>query len=162
MSSNAVFAGSFDPPTLGHVSIVGRGLEVFSEIHVLVANNVAKPGFLSAEVRAELWKKIAEEKWGGERVKVHAFEGIVADYCRDNGVQSLLRGLRNEADFSYESQIARVNETLNSDLKTFFVLADLEHSAVSSSIVRELAQLGHDVSKFVPNCVVEALRQKLK
>lgn len=162
MSSRAVFAGSFDPPTLGHVSIVDRGLEVFSEVHILVAKNIAKSGMIDAETRGELWSEIAKDRWGPERVKVQVFEGVVADFCKSEGIQCLLRGLRNEADFSYESQIARVNESLNSELKTFFVLADLEHAAVSSSIVRELALLGHDVSKFVPGCVVEALRQKLK
>jgi pantetheine-phosphate adenylyltransferase len=155
----AIYPGSFDPLTNGHVAIIQRGLKVFDRLVVAVANNPEKrPLFTAAEREA----MIAEVVGGDPRVEVDSFDGLLVDYARRKGVHTVLRGLRAVSDFEYEFQIANMNRHLLPDVETVFVMTGEDYFFVSARLVRELATFGGDVSAFVPASVLDALRRKLK
>jgi pantetheine-phosphate adenylyltransferase len=155
----AVYPGSFDPLTNGHVAIIQRGLKVFDRLVVAVANNPQKkPMFTVAERKA----MIAETLGDDPRVEVDSFDALLVDYARRKGVHTVLRGLRAVSDFEYEFQIANMNRHLLPDVETVFVMTGEDYFFVSARLVREVATFGGDVSAFVPANVLEALRRKLK
>ena len=155
----AIYPGSFDPLTNGHVAIIQRGLKVFDRLVVAVANNPAKnPLFSVAERKA----MIAGAHGDDARVEVDSFDGLLVDYARRKGVHNVLRGLRAVSDFEYEFQIANMNRHLLPDLETVFVMTGEDYFFVSARLVREVATFGGDVSAFGPPNVLEALRKKLK
>lgn len=155
----AIYPGSFDPLTNGHVAIIQRGLKVFDRLVVAVANNPQKRPLFTAEERVEL---IAGALGGDPRVDVDSFDGLLVDYVRKTGVHTVLRGLRAVSDFEYEFQIANMNRHLDGDLETVFVMTGADYFFVSASLVREVAHFGGDVSAFVPPNVLAALAKKLK
>ncbi len=155
----AIYPGSFDPLTNGHVAIIQRGLKVFDRLVVAVANNPQKnPMFTVAERKA----MIAEGIGNDPRVEVDSFDALLVDYARKKGVHTVLRGLRAVSDFEYEFQIANMNRHLLPDVETVFVMTGEDYFFVSAQIVREVATFGGDVSAFVPRTVLEALRRKLE
>ncbi|HEX9051043.1 MAG TPA: pantetheine-phosphate adenylyltransferase [Anaeromyxobacter sp.] len=155
----AIYPGSFDPLTNGHVAIIQRGLKVFDRLVVAVANNPEKrPMFTVVERRA----MIADALGDDPRVEVDSFDGLLVDYARRKGVHTVLRGLRAVSDFEYEFQIANMNRHLLPDVETVFVMTGEDYFFVSARIVREVATFGGDVSAFVPPNVLEGLRRKLK
>ncbi len=155
----AIYPGSFDPLTNGHVAIIQRGLKVFDRLVVAVANNPEKrPMFTAAEREA----MIAEVVGDDPRVEVDSFDGLLVDYARRKGVHTVLRGLRAVSDFEYEFQIANMNRHLLPDVETVFVMTGEDYFFVSARLVREVATFGGDVSAFVPPNVLDALRRKLK
>ncbi len=155
----AIYPGSFDPLTNGHVAIIQRGLKVFDRLVVAVANNPAKnPLFSVAERKAMISGALGDDA----RVEVDSFDGLLVDYARRKGVHNVLRGLRAVSDFEYEFQIANMNRHLLPDLETVFVMTGEDYFFVSARLVREVATFGGDVSAFVPGNVLEALRKKLK
>jgi len=155
----AIYPGSFDPLTNGHLAIIQRGLKVFDRLVVAVANNPEKrPLFSVAEGKA----MIAGALNGDARVEVDSFDALLVDYVRRKGVNTVLRGLRAVSDFEYEFQIANMNRHLLPELETVFVMTGEDYFFVSARIVREVATFGGDVSAFVPANVLEALRVKLK
>ncbi len=155
----AIYPGSFDPLTNGHIAIIQRGLKVFDRLIVAVANNPQKRPLFTAAERTTL---ISGALGDDPRIEVDSFDALLVDYVRRKGVHTVLRGLRAVSDFEYEFQIANMNRHLDPDLETVFVMTGADYFFVSASIVREVATFGGDVSAFVPANVLEALRRKLK
>lgn len=150
MSRIALFPGSFDPITLGHVDIIERAVPLFDEIKIAVGTNSAKNYLFSLEQRVQ-W---IEQTFAHEpKVSVITYEGLTVDFAREQGVQFLLRGLRNPADFEFEKAIAQANREMVPDLETVFLLTSARYAYISSSIVREVYHHGGDFQKFVPPTV---------
>lgn len=145
----AVFPGSFDPITLGHVDIINRALPLFDEIVVAIGVNAGKKYMFSLEDR----KKFIEDAFENEpKIKVMTYEGLTVDFCKNNDIEFILRGLRNPADFEFEKAIAQTNRKL-SGIETVFLLTSAETSFISSSIVRDIIRNDGDISKLVPDSV---------
>jgi len=153
----ALYPGSFDPITQGHVDIVHRALEIFDEVELGVAVNVNKRPTFSDEERIQMIEETFENE---PRVKVSSFTGLLVDYARNRGIRSVIRGLRAVSDFEYEFQMASMNRRLTDDVDFFFLMTSEEHFFVSSSLVREVAVNGGDVSRFVPSPVYARLLRR--
>lgn len=154
----AVYPGSFDPPTLGHLDVVERAAKLFDELVVGVGVNRSKSPFLSEEERKEALTLAAAHL---PNVKVASFEGLLIDFARSSGAGAIVRGLRATSDFEYEFQMAMVNRRLDKEIETVFLMTRWEHSYLSSSIVREVALLGGDFSEMVPAAVEPIVRGAL-
>lgn len=153
----AVYPGTFDPITNGHIDILRRSLAFFDRVVVALAENVRKaPLFTIDERRAMIVEALGRDA----RVEVDAFSGLLVDYCKSRGAGALIRGLRALADFEYEFQFAHMNRRLAPDVDTVFFMTDERNHYVSSSLVKEVASLGGDVTGLVPSAVVRALAQK--
>ncbi len=157
--SLAVYPGTFDPITNGHVDILRRSLKIFDRVVVALANNVRKTPLFSLEERRAMITDAVERD---PRVEVDAFEGLLAEYCQRRGATVMIRGLRALADFEYEFQLAHMNRRLAPDVETLFLMTGEESFYVSSSLVKEVALMGGDVSRMVPPAVVKALTAKRK
>ena len=145
----AIFPGSFDPLTLGHLDIINRGVTLFDELIIGIGINSDKKYMFSLEER----KSFIEQTFNGEsRIKVMTYEGLTVDFCREIEADFILRGLRNPADFEFEKAIAHTNRHL-SEIETVFLLTSSGKSYISSSIVREVIRHGGDYTKLVPNAV---------
>ena len=151
-----VYPGTFDPPTLGHLDIIGRGLAIFDELVVAVTTNPEKTSLLTVNQRMAL---LTEATAGMDGVTVDSFNGLTVDYVADRGAKAILRGIRTLTDLDYESHLALTNRTIGG-VETVFVMAGRQYGFISSSLVREVARLGGDVSEMVPSCVAEALKEK--
>lgn len=147
MEKIAVFPGSFDPLTVGHESLILRGLEIFDKIIVAVGINNDKRGFLPVEKRLELIKSVFA---GRDRIIVKTYSNLTVDFCIENNATHILRGLRTSADFEYERAIAQVNRLMKPEVDSVFLLSHPEYSSVSSSLVREIVQYKGDARKFLP------------
>jgi pantetheine-phosphate adenylyltransferase len=158
MPRTAIYPGSFDPLTNGHLAIIQRGLKLFDRLIVAVANNPQKtPLFTVAEREALILDAVGNDP----RVEVDAFDGLLVDYARRRDVHTVLRGLRAVSDFEYEFQLANMNKRLLPEFESVFVMTGEDYFFVSARLVREVATFGGDVSGFVPANVLEALRKKL-
>lgn len=155
----AVVPGSFDPPTLGHLDVIERAAELFDQIIVAVGANSAKTPLLSADERHAALESCIRHL---PNAKVDRFNGLLVNYVGSVGARAIVRGLRATADFEYEFQIAMVNRRLAGNIETVFLMTKWEHSYLSSSIVREVAQLGGDYSGLVPAGVVPIVESALK
>lgn len=153
----AVYAGTFDPITDGHLSVLSSAAKVFDEVIVGVAADNNKKTLFTLEERTQLAKLSTVHL---NNVRVEAFSGLLVNFARSQGATALVRGLRVVSDFEYEMQMALFNKDLCSDLETVFFIADATHSFISSSQVRNIARLGGDISKYVSEPVVKALRRK--
>lgn len=153
----AIYPGSFDPITNGHVSIIKGGLVAFDRLIVAVLKNPKKDPLFSVEERREL---IRASLGDDSRVEVDSFDGLLVDYAKKKQVRVILRGLRAVADFEFELQMANINRQLNEKIETVFIMANDAFFYVSSNVVKEVAYLGGDISKLVPHQVVEPLRIK--
>ncbi|MCS3441458.1 MULTISPECIES: pantetheine-phosphate adenylyltransferase [Microbacterium] len=158
MSSRiAVVPGSFDPPTLGHLDVIRRAAKLYDELHVLVVHNPGKEAMLPIAQRMSLIEQSIAEEGIGDNVVVGSWSmGLLVDYARDVGAGVLVKGIRSQIDVAYESPMAIVNRHL-ADIETVFLLPDPAHALVSSSLVRQVAGLGGDVSPFVPPAVAAFL-----
>jgi pantetheine-phosphate adenylyltransferase len=156
--TTAIYPGSFDPITNGHISIVKAGLVAFDEVVVAVAGNPKKSTMFTVEERMEM---IRDAVGGEEGIQVDAFSGLLVNYCKERKVRAVLRGLRAVADFEYELQMANMNRHLNPEVETVFLMANDAYFYVSSNIVKEAATLGGDVSALVPESVSRRLKAKL-
>jgi pantetheine-phosphate adenylyltransferase len=153
----ALYPGSFDPLTQGHVSIIHRGLQMFDRLIVAVANNPKKAPLFSVEERHAFIREACGED---PRVEVDSFNGLLVDYARSRGVSVVLRGLRAVSDFEYEFQLANMNRRLARNVETVFMMTGEDYFYISSQLVREVASFGGDVSGMVPEGVLEALRAR--
>ncbi len=155
----ALYPGSFDPITNGHVNMIRRGLDLFDTLIVGVANNVRKTAMFSAEERVSM---IHEAIGDAPNLQVEAFSGLLVQYAQERGVSVVLRGLRAVSDFEFEFQMAHMNRRLGSGLETVFMMTGEEHFYVSSQIVREVAAFGGDVSGLVPPHVATRLLERFQ
>lgn len=156
----ALYPGSFDPLTVGHEDIVRRGLRVADRIIVAVAQTSthAKKGLFTVDERVELIHEVFGDE---ERIQPVSFSGLLVNFAREQGAHLVVRGLRAISDFEYELQMAQMNQELWPEIETIFLVPDAQNSFISSSLVREVASLGGDVSSFVSPVVLEAMRRKL-
>ena len=153
----ALYAGSFDPITYGHLDIIKLGAEIFDKIIVAVAYNVNKGAFIPVNKRLDLIKECTK---GFSNVEVRSFNGMTVDFAKQNNVTVLLRGIRNNQDFEYERELATVNSKLNENIITVCLFAKPEHSFVSSSNVREIFYNGGNLESFTPQQVIAYLETK--
>ncbi|AMV61900.1 Phosphopantetheine adenylyltransferase [Pediococcus damnosus] len=155
----AVFPGSFDPLTNGHLDIIKRGSYLFDELVVAVGVNTTKTALFSTEEKVHL---IEEAVSPLKNVRVVTTQGLTVDLFKKLGATTLIRGLRDEADYRYERQIAEMNHQLDSQVETIFLMARPQDTYVASSIIKEIAKMGGDISQFVPKNVSEPLKAKFK
>jgi pantetheine-phosphate adenylyltransferase len=155
----AVYAGSFDPMTNGHLNVVRRALQLFDRLIVGVVRRREKNTMFSLEERVALAKKATT---GIKRVKVVGFDGLLVDYARKNGARAIVRGLRAVVDFDYEFQMALTNRRIAPDIEIVFFLPSEQYFYISSSLVKEIARLGGKISAFVPKAVEAAVVNKIK
>jgi pantetheine-phosphate adenylyltransferase len=153
----AVCPGSFDPITNGHLDIIARASRLYDEVYVAVMINKAKQGLFTIEERIALIEQVTSE-FGN--VRVEAFHGLLVDFCKQRDIPAIVKGLRAVSDFDYELQMAQMNNGL-SGVETLFVPTNPTYSFLSSSLVKEVAQWGGDVSHLVPGPVLQGLREKL-
>jgi pantetheine-phosphate adenylyltransferase len=157
MSLLAIYPGTFDPITNGHADILRRSLNIFDRVVVAIADNVRKEPLFSISERRLM---IADALGGDPRIEIDAFQGLLVDYVKRRGAGVVIRGLRALADFEYEFQLAHMNRHLAPQVETLFLMTSEESFYVSSSLVKEVALMGGDVSRMVPAAVVSALRGK--
>ena len=157
MKKIAVYPGSFDPITYGHLDIINRGLKVFDEVIVAVACNSQKNALFSFDERVEMISQVVS---GQKRVKVDTFTGLLIDYVAQKQAQVIIRGLRAISDFEYEFQIAQMNSCISQNVETLFMMTSLQYGYLSSSIVKEVCSLNGNIDGFVPPEVKKALRGK--
>jgi pantetheine-phosphate adenylyltransferase len=153
----AIYPGSFDPLTNGHLAIIQRGLKLFQGLVVAVANNPEKRPLFTYQERMEL---IRDAIKGDPRVEIDSFDGLLTDYAKQRGIHTVLRGLRAVSDFEYEFQLANMNRKLDPEFESVFVMTGEDYFFVSSRFVREVAMFHGDVSGLVPPNVTEALRKR--
>jgi pantetheine-phosphate adenylyltransferase len=153
----AIYPGSFDPITNGHIDILERAVKLFDKIVITVAVNVGKYPLFTAEERIEIVSEVTKNLPG---VEVDRFDGLIVDYARKVNAIALIRGLRAISDFEYEFQMALMNRRLANELTTVFLMPNEKYTYLNSSIVREVASFGGDVSSFVPKYVEEKLKEK--
>ena len=150
----ALFPGSFDPVTLGHLDLVHRGLDMFESLTLGVARNISKQAVFSLEERVEMLEECLPDS---PTLSVITFSGLMVDFCREQGYGVIVRGLRSSSDFEYEFQLANMNRVLAPDVESLFLTPSEQYSYISSSLVREIAALNGDVTKFVHPTVNDAL-----
>ena len=154
----AIYPGSFDPVTNGHLDVIDRAAKLFDEVIVAVAVNSQKQPLFSLDERLALLRETTAVH--GDRVRLVRLEGLLVDYARHAGAAAIIRGLRAVSDFEFEFQMALMNRKLESSVETLFLMPKEEYTYLSSRIIKEIARLGGDVSSFVPTCVAAALRRK--
>ncbi len=153
----AIYPGSFDPFTNGHMDIVRRGLEIFDTVIIAVANNSEKNSLFSVPERVEILNKLTADN---PRLRVETFDGLLVNYVIAKKARVILRGLRAVTDFEFEFQLAQMNHTVCEQVETLFMMTSPNFAYLSSSIVKEVGRLGGDISKFVPPLVKEELFKK--
>jgi len=159
MCQIALYPGTFDPVTNGHIDLINRAHEIFSDVIVAVAHNPHKKPVFSVEERMAMLKKAVA---GMDGVTVTHFDGLVVDFAHKNKAKVLIRGLRMISDFEYEFQMALTNRKFSSDIETIFLMPHESYSYLSAKLIKEAAELGADLSSFVPDFVGAALKKKLR
>lgn len=155
----AIYPGSFDPPTFGHLDIIERSAKMVDELNVAVLKNNAKNPLFSAEERVSMIKELTGHL---PNVTVSSFDGLTADYAAKTGANIVVRGLRAVTDFEYELQIAQTNHAINDQIDTIFLTTNLKYSYLSSTIVKEVASYGGDIHRFVPEQIIEKIYGKYR
>lgn len=153
----AIYPGSFDPITYGHLDIIQRGLKIFDHVIVAVARNSQKNALFNIDERVSLIKTVLKDE---PRVSVDTFTGLLIDYVASKEAHVVIRGLRAISDFEYEFQIAQMNSTIGHEVETLFMMTSVQYGYLSSSIVREVCSLGGPVDSFVPSEVKSAMQHK--
>jgi pantetheine-phosphate adenylyltransferase len=154
----AVYPGSFDPITKGHLDILKTGAEIFDKVIIAVAHNSAKKGFLPVEERVKLIKASVKDL---DNVEVDSFEGLTIEYAKKQGAKVLIRGLRAVSDFEYELQLSQANSAMCEDIKTVFLTTKPKYNFISSGTIKEIYLNNGDISKFVPQPVYDYFMEKL-
>lgn len=157
----AIYPGTFDPITFGHLDVLNRALKLFDEIIITVAINPAKSPLFSLEERKTLIKQVLNDHHDRERIRIEGFDGLLVNFARQKKATAIIRGLRAVSDFEYELQMALMNRRLADEISTVFMMPHEKYTYLNSTIVKEVARLGGDVSNFVPPVVEKALLVKL-
>ena len=155
----AVYPGTFDPMTMGHVDLVKRASKLFDSVIIAIASSDSKKPMFTLEERIEIGNKIFADD---PKVEVIGFSGLLVNFAKDNNANILIRGLRVVADFEYEFQLANMNRAMSPDIESVFLTPKEEYSYISSSLVKEIATMGGDVDRFVDPVTLEALKQKIE
>jgi pantetheine-phosphate adenylyltransferase len=155
----AVFPGSFDPPTNGHLNIIHRASKIFDRLLVVVSANPTKKSFFSAEKRAELLTEMVKDS---PNVKIFVWDKLIVDFAQTHGAKVLIRGVRALTDFGYEFELALVNKGLGPEIETLFIPTDSKYFVLRSSFIKELAMLETDISSMVPKNVEKAVLEQIK
>ena len=155
----AIYPGSFDPVTNGHLDVIERARKLFDTVVVAVAHNDQKQPFFSLEERLDFLRQVIGSLKG---VEVAPLDGLLVEFALQQNAHAVVRGLRAVSDFEFEFQMALMNRKLEADVETIFLMPKEEYTYLSSRIVKEIARLGGDVGKFVPRCVVESFAEKLR
>ncbi len=153
----AVFAGSFDPPTNGHLDVIDRASKYFESLDVVVSVNPQKHYMFSAEERLKMMSELVKDY---SNVNVHICDELIVNYAKKVGADVLVRGIRSAIDFSYEFELAQMNQNLNPEIETIFLPTKEQFAIVKSSSIKELAMFGGDISRMVPPLVEKALKEK--
>lgn len=154
----AIYPGSFDPVTKGHLDVLKNGSQIFDKVIIAVSKNSSKEPFLSVDERLQL---IKDSVVSLANVEVDSFDGLTVEYAKMRGANVILRGLRAVSDFEYEMQLSQTNSALCEDIKTIFLITKPKYNFISSSTVKEIALMGGDISKFVPEAVNKYLKERL-
>ena len=155
--SRAIYPGSFDPVTLGHIDVITRASKIFDEIIVGVLINSSKTPLFSIEERGNMLEEVCSHL---PTVKIVSFDGFSVDFAKEQNANVIIRGLRAITDFEYELQMAQTNRVLNPEIDTLFLTTSIDYSYLSSSIVKEVASLGGDISRFVPETVIDKVYER--
>ncbi len=155
----AIFPGSFDPPSYGHLNVIERASKIFDKIDVVVSENPEKHNLFTADERVLMLKTLVEPY---ANVEVHKWDKLIVEYAQKHDAKVLIRGIRNVNDFSYEFELSLVNHNLNPGIETLFIPTETRYVIVKSSSIKELAQFGGDISGMVPPIVCEAVMKKYK
>lgn len=156
----AIYPGTFDPVTYGHIDVLERAIEIFDKVIITIAKNSTKTPMFTDEERINMLKNVVKKY--GTRVEVDQFQELLVEYAKKKKAKALIRGLRAVSDFEYEFQMALMNRKLANEITTVFLMPHEKHTYLNSSIVREIAILGGDISDFVPNYVQKKLEEKVK
>ena len=158
MNKTVICPGSFDPVTLGHLDVITRASKLFDRVIVGVLVNSSKKPIFSIDERIELLKEVTEHL---DNVEIVGFNGLLAQYCEEHGVDAIVKGLRAVTDFEYEFQMALANKKLYADAETVFLTTSAENMYLSSSVVKQIASFGGDISHFVPECILGTIKNRL-
>ena len=158
MKRTVIYPGSFDPVTLGHLQVIRRAAKMFDKVIVAVLINSSKTPTFSVDERMDLLRQVTADL---DNVEIAGFDGLLAEYARERGVNAIVKGLRAVSDFEYEFQMAIANKKLNPDLETIFITADSDMMYLSSSMVREIGSMGGDISDFVPAEIHEKIKNRI-
>ena len=153
----AIYPGSFDPITKGHLDVLKRAADIFDKVIIVVSVNVNKKSFLPLEDRLQLIKEVCKDI---PNVEVDSFDGLTIEYAKKRNANVIIRGLRAVSDFEYEMQLSQANSALCKDVHTVFLITKPKYNFISSGTVREVALMKGDISKFVPECVAKYLEEK--
>ncbi len=159
MSKTAVYPGSFDPITNGHLDIIKRASKIFDKLYVSILTNSAKTSAFSLEERLDMIRRVTAEY---DNVEVDSFSGLLVNYLNEKNAAIVVRGLRAVSDFEYEFQMALTNHKLEKNIETLFMMTSAKYSYLSSSIVKEVARYGGNLEELVPDCLVREIADKLK
>lgn len=159
MSKTAVYPGSFDPITNGHLDIIKRASRIFDKLYVSILTNSAKTSAFSLEERLDMIRRVTAEY---DNVEVDSFSGLLVNYLNNKNATIVVRGLRAVSDFEYEFQMALTNHKLEKNIETLFMMTSAKYSYLSSSIVKEVARHGGNLEDLVPDCLVREIADKLK
>lgn len=158
MTRTVICPGSFDPVTLGHIDVISRATKMFDNVIVAVLKNYDKNSTFTMEERIEFLRKSTQEL---KNIEIKAFDGLLAEYAKENNAIAVVKGLRAVSDFEYEFQMSITNKKLNPDLETVFLTSSAENTYLSSSIVKQVAGLGGDITHFVPECIHDEIKARL-
>ena len=164
MKKNAIYPGTFDPITFGHIDVIKKGLKIFDSVVVAISDGKTKKYLFNAKERIEIIKKalFKDLNLNKKNIKVITFNSLTTSLCKKYNSNIILRGLRAVSDFEYEFQLAGMNRKLNNNIETIFLMSDVENQIISSKFVKEIITLNGDIRKFTTKSTIKSLKQKLK
>ena len=163
MKKTAIYPGTFDPITYGHIDVIQKSLKIFDKIIVAISNYNQKNNLFSIDERIDIVNKalFSDLKFNKKKIKVSSFNSLTTDLCKKNKSNLILRGLRAASDFEYEFQLAGMNRKLNNNIETIFLMSDIKNQIISSRLIKEVAELNGDIKKFTTKSTIKALKNKL-